>query len=253
MSLDILIVNLNCLQHTKNLIWDLNQQRNKRFNVTLVDQNSVEEGTKEFLDKCPSEYGITVIRNDKNESLNKVWNQFVKNSRAQYISILNNDIRIPRNFVSDLYGIFEKEPNVGAVIHPTNHPNFCRTKPELDYRVLEPNRFMQGWDICMRRDAWVYIPPQLRLYCGDDFVYEHMYGWGYDIAIALSSPIIHYQGQTTEGNKYNIHVSCDWSVDVRIFTEMGYPRHLHPPHDFTILQFKNSPVERIEEYFDVSS
>lgn len=247
--MDVLIVNINCLDHTKNLINDLRAQVLKDFKLTLTDQASQEPGTEDYLQELENEDWVNVVRNPKILPLNHIWDQFVRKSSDDFVCLLNNDIRVPRNFMRDNIEILKSNPQVGAVMHPTNHPDFSKTKKEVEFTLLPHNRHKQGWDICIRRDGYVPIPPQLHLFYGDDWIFEHVYAWKYEAAIATSSPIIHYQGQSQQ-SEYNKHVSKDWSVDERHFQEMGYTKYLNPPPKYTILRYKDSPLEVIEDVWD---
>lgn len=243
--IDVLVVNLNCLEHTKNLMLDLNKQIFPDFNLTIVDQNSIEVGTKEYLEKLTH---ATIIHNPRNLPLNGIWNEFVAKSNKPYIAILNNDIRIPRNFFSDMVAIFSQNKNVGAVLHPTNKKEYSvATVNELVYQILPWGRYRQGWDICMRREAWTPIPDTLKIYCGDDFIFENMYRNGYDAAIATSSPIIHYLGQTRK-SAYNTHMpERNPDQDIANYRSMGYVHHMVPPPDYTNVTYHREELERIEE------
>lgn len=245
MMIDILVINLNCLEHTKNILSDINRQTYKNFSITLIDQNSSESGTKDFLDSLIS---INVIQNNCNVSINKLWNDFVSLSKKKIVCILNNDIRIPKNFLQDIINIFDKEKNVGAVIHPTNHPTYSRTIPDTTYKLLPRGKHMQGWDICMRRIAWTTIPEDFKIFCGDDFIFLKMYEMGFDVAIAISSPIIHYRGATMK-SFLNKDIPMRGWEDVQRYREMGLNHNLHPPLEYCIVEFYNSPIDSIQETF----
>ena len=168
-----LIVNFNCLGHTKNLIQDLEAQTYKKYKLTIVDQNSEEIGTAQFLNSSEL-FGHTVIRNDHNKPLNRIWNEFISASPYEYCSFLNNDIRIAPNFLSHTKKIFDAEPSVACVIHPTNHKDWQVARKKLSYDILE-ERTRQGWDFTFRKSLWTPIPEVLDFYCGDDFIFENIY------------------------------------------------------------------------------
>ena len=72
----ILVVNINNIKYTQDLISDLLKQT-ESFNLTIVDQGSTELNTKECLSsldinntKCKN---LNVIYNKENVYLNKVW------------------------------------------------------------------------------------------------------------------------------------------------------------------------------------
>jgi GT2 family glycosyltransferase len=214
-----------------------------------LDQDSIEEGTLEYLEhlRDTSELDIIVRKHNKNIPLNTVWNSYVSLSVKPYVCLLNNDIRIPPNFLQDVVDIFEKEPTVGAIMHPTNHPSYKKMLPELKYEILERGKYRQGWDICIRKEAWTPIPQFLTIYCGDDFVFENMYKKGYDYAVAISSPIVHYLGQTRK-SKYNLELpERNPKKDIANYRSLGYVHHMVPPEDYTIVDFTQSPVDFIEE------
>jgi cellulose synthase/poly-beta-1,6-N-acetylglucosamine synthase-like glycosyltransferase len=120
--ISVLVVNLNNLQFTKDCIQDLFDQDVSCL-ITLVDQASVEEGTKEYLDEIGIK-GVTVVRNTANEPLNHIWNWFAKTSETPYVCLLNNDVRLSPNFLSSAIEVFEREPQVGFVNHATNSKEY---------------------------------------------------------------------------------------------------------------------------------
>ena len=204
-KLATVIVNRNCLSFTKNLLIDLSKQDNRDFDIILIDNNSDEDGTDEYLSHIESNTPHKVIRNSSNKSLNKIWNECVRNYEYEYISFLNNDIRIPKNFIDDNIKILDKETNVACVIHATNHPSYSKVKDVLDYVLLSPKtRVRQGWDFTIKTKHWLPIPESLQFYCGDDFIFEMILRRNLNVAVAISSPIIHYQGMTRKSAKSNV-------------------------------------------------
>lgn len=193
MKLSILIVNINNLVYTRDVINDLFQQSCPSFYITLVDQNSIEKGTTEFLNTLSKEE-VMVVRNCRNEPLNYLWNKFHEHCQAPYLCFLNNDVRVPRNFVEDTLKIFELEPTVGAVIHATNHSCY-NSVTDLKYEILR-NRYVQGWDFSIRREAYTPIPDSLKFFGGDDWIFTKLFAKGYKVACAISSPIIHYNAMS---------------------------------------------------------
>ena len=245
---DILVLNLNCLDHTKNIIKDLYNQTYKKFDLTLIDQGSIESGTKEYLEELRELYSnIKIIENNKNAFVNRTWNNFVEKSEKEFFCILNNDIRIPKTFLKSAIDIFSKERGVGAILHPTNHPDYDQAYNKLFYKILPKGKYRQGWDICMRKKAWTPIPEMLKIYCGDDFVFENMYAKGYDCAIDFSSPIIHFVGQTRK-SRYNLHMpERNPKKDIENYRALGYKHHMIPPLEYTIVDYTQSPIEFIKE------
>jgi len=134
MDISVLVVNLNNLEFTKDCVSDLMSQ-DCNFNLTIIDQNSSEEGTKEYFSTLPE--NIEFIQNDYNVNLNQLWNWFVLKSNTPYICLLNNDVRIAPNFLSSAIQVLEKEPNVGFVNHISNNKDYQEWSFELNYKIIE--------------------------------------------------------------------------------------------------------------------
>jgi len=238
--LNILVVNLNNIAYTNDCINDLLNQNYSSFKITLVDQNSSELGTKEYLDMLVSKFKqIDVVRNEVNTPLNHVWNWFYEKYDDEILCFLNNDVRISNNFVKDTIELFQKENNVGIAVHSTNHPNFSEEIPELRYEVMLNNIHMQGWDYAIRRDLFKPIPHALRTYCGDDFIFQNVYDSGYKMAYILSSPIIHYEGKSKEYLKEN------GMLDIHKFVDMGFKHHLKPNLNISLIKPTFKEIKRL--------
>jgi len=192
-SLHILIVNLNNLFYTKNCVADLMRQMDGDFDLTVVDNASTEEGTSEYMDML-GRNGVTAVKHEERVPLNELWNRFYRSTQNPYLCLLNNDVRIPCNFVSDTKAVMDKEPEVGLAVHATNNEKFMDIT-ELRYEVLFGN-IRQGWDMTWRRTAYTIIPECLEVYFGDDFLYAKLYEKGLKAAMIFSSPLIHFLGQS---------------------------------------------------------
>jgi hypothetical protein len=204
----VLVINLNNLQFTKDCIFDLSKQ-DIEFDLCLIDQNSSENGTSEYLDSLLNDYNkkeslfsktsiknLEIIRNEKNESLNYLWNLFAAGYKNEFLCILNNDVRVCPNFLSSSLEVFEKEPNVGFVNHVSNNLEYTKWSKNLDYRVID-HPYRQGWDFTFRREAYHQIPDSLKFFYGDDYIYSKLYSSGMKGAYVLNSPMLHYERSTT--------------------------------------------------------
>jgi len=198
--ISVLVVNLNNLKLTKDCISDLLLQ-DIEFDLTIVDQNSVEEGTDEFLETVyklsKPIRKIDVIRNKFNKSLNLIWNEFVNNSKNEYICLLNNDVRLCPNFLSSAIEVFQNEPEVGFVNHVTNNSKYKTFSIDLQYVVID-KPYRQGWDPMFRKSCYSDIAEQLAFFYGDDYIYSKLYSSGMKGAYIINSPIAHLWKQTTE-------------------------------------------------------
>jgi len=193
----ILIVNLNNLELTKNCIDSLKKQINQEFRIYLFDQNSNEQGTFEYLNECENN-NMFVYRNSENVPLNYIWNNFKYICGYEYLCFLNNDIVVSNTFVDDIIKIFINEPTVGVVIHVTNNNDYIKSKNNLEYAIFNNNNnvLYQGWDFAIRNSIIPDIPKQLTIFGGDDYIFAKISSQGYKVAMAFSSPIIHFKAKT---------------------------------------------------------
>jgi hypothetical protein len=203
--ISLLIVNLNNLEYTKQCIQDLLCQ-DVKFNLTIIDQNSSEEGTSEYLDSffdshMRGEYygkiDVLTIRNTGfNKPLNKIWNDFVEECDTEFVGLLNNDLRMSPNFLSSSIKVFDLEPIVGAINHATNNKEYSEFSEDLSYEIMD-SPYRQGWDPIFRRICYHPIPDNLILYFGDDYIYSKLYQSGFKGAYVKNSPVIHFCSKTT--------------------------------------------------------
>jgi SAM-dependent methyltransferase len=223
--ISILIVNLNNLEYTKNCINDLLLQ-DTLFNLTIIDQNSSEEGTSEYFNELFSKhsegsfYGkiniLGIYNTGYNKPLNHIWNEFVENSETEFICLLNNDVRISPNFLSSSITLLDANPNLGIVNHTTNSKEYDTWSNNLNY-VIQETPYRQGWDLIFRKNVFFKIPEDLTFFYGDDYLYSKLYENGYFGAYILNSPVIHYErSTTTEKNGMR-----DSSIDYEQFKKLN--------------------------------
>lgn len=221
----ISIVNLNCLEHTRNLIIDLDRQTFSDYVVYFYDQNSNEDGTQEFLNQLRQRTNYHVIQNGENKPLNHIWNDFAKaNHGAEYICFLNNDIRIASNYLQDSINVLSKDKRVGIAIHATNNRDYS-TATTPTRHILEANEIKQGWEFMMRTSEWSDIPSILKFYCGDDYIFYKQYEAKRRIGVITSSPVIHKLSKTREamGDKFTEDIKKQALLDIENYKKLGYP------------------------------
>lgn len=224
-KISILIVNLNNLEYTKNVINDLLLQ-DTPFNLYLYDQNSSEEGTKEYMNSLFESHMknefigkihvMSIYNTGYNRPLNHIWNDFVKSIDTEFVCLLNNDIRLSPNFISSSLEVFDKVPNLGVVSHTTNSKDYQSWSEKLEYSI-QHSPYRQGWDLIFKTKLYSNIPEELTFFYGDDYIFSKLYENGYIGAYILNSPIIHYEAKTTT-EKNGIR---DASKDGEVFTTLN--------------------------------
>jgi len=216
-KLGIVIINRNNIKFISDLVKDLDAQSSKDFEVIIIDNGSNDMGITMILDSFLDDYTFIkdVVFNETNRPLNHLWNEFHEKNNYEYFCFLNNDIRIPANFISDTIQVLDENPDIGCAAHSTNHPKYDKIT-ELKF-VTFNDKYRQGWDYTMRKAAYHKIPEELHFFCGDDFLYEKLYENGWKFAIITSSPIIHYQGKTPR-------IPGISNKDIAAYKKMGF-RH----------------------------
>ena len=107
----IIIPFYNQLNYTINCLGYLNEFLTESipFEIILIDDNSSENCD------LSSVSGIQIIKNSSNQGFLKNINIGVKAAKAEFIYILNNDTEVRKNFLEELFFVFENFKNVGAV------------------------------------------------------------------------------------------------------------------------------------------
>ncbi|WP_026884431.1 glycosyltransferase [Clostridium akagii] len=101
-SVSFIIVNYNGLQHLKECfetIQSLNYNKNK-IQCIMVDNGST-DGSVQFVEsKFPY---VDIIKNDTNEGFAKPNNDAAKIATGDYLALINNDMKIDKNWLNDMF------------------------------------------------------------------------------------------------------------------------------------------------------
>jgi len=242
-KLAIGIININNLKYTKDCIDDLLKQNNNDFTITLVDQGSIEKGTKSYLREVEKHDNINVIRNKENISINKIYNEFTKNENSEYICILNNDVRLTDNYVDDTINILDNNPDVGIVAHTQNSWKYNKKLDDLVFKFTK-RKSKQGTEFTIRKSLYVDIPSTLLFQCGDDWLFHHIYEKKFKVALCLSSPVIHF------GSKSGKYAPMPYQQEEKELNKLGLKRYLPHYCEFnevlpTFKNFGDEPIKTI--------
>jgi hypothetical protein len=191
----LLVVSINNLRMTNNLVRDLSVQTHP--------------------------YSLTLIDNAGNEDLCRLWNKFFLETSDPHLCFLNNDVRVPPNFVADTMAVLGKEPSIGCIVHEAG--DLVNYLDNLEYRVPE-KKFCQGWEFTIRREAYTVVPDNLKVFGGDDYIFSNLYLKGWRVAVITSSPIIHYNARSRKWYKY------DRNEEMKNYLQYGYDPLPHGAH-----------------------
>lgn len=148
--------------------------------VIIID-NTVD---KRFKDEYEVGSKVEVIENGKNIYVNPAWNQGLELVTSEHYMILNDDIAVQHYIFNVLNWILETHDEIGILTVKTieNMPldqykekidKISEMKPDITFttKMLNPSG-IQGWLMVGRTKDWKPIPPELRIWYGDDFIYS---------------------------------------------------------------------------------
>lgn len=119
-KISILIPVFNQILYTLNCLHSLTQECEKHeLEIIIINDNSNDE-TDLFLNVIK---GITIINNEKNLGFLKNINKGIIKAQGEFVLLLNNDVIVLPNLISELLHVFETKANVGAVGAMAIHPS----------------------------------------------------------------------------------------------------------------------------------
>ena len=109
----------NCLESI------LNQISIKDFEIIVVDNGSIDDSADKAKEKFPS---INLLKSETNLGYSGGCNFGAKNAKGEYTIFLNNDTLHTKNWIEELIGFLEKNPQAGAaqpkILNATNKDTF---------------------------------------------------------------------------------------------------------------------------------
>lgn len=111
MVLTVIIPNYNGKAFLKNCFQSLKNQ-NHPFEVIVIDNDS-QDGSAKYIQKNYSE--VTLIENPENLGFPVAINQGIKASNSEYILLLNNDVQLDPDAISNLLKCIKKDKKIFAV------------------------------------------------------------------------------------------------------------------------------------------
>jgi len=153
-SVSIIVVNHNGKQYLKTLLdslFSLNYPKNKL--ETIIVDNCSKDGSSEYVKNYFPK--IKIVKNDINNYC-LANNMGIKIAKGQFIALINNDVKIDKNWLVELIGVINENRSIGAVtgkilfpdgrIQGTGHhelPNFYwsdrgfKEEEKLQYENIE--------------------------------------------------------------------------------------------------------------------
>ncbi len=222
MKTSIVILTYNNLDYTKQCIESIREySKNVDYELIVVDNLST-DGTREWLS---DQDDIIKILNEENKGFPKGCNQGIELSTADNILLLNNDVIVTKNWLSNLITCLYSDETIGAVSLVTNScsyyqnietsynslkemhefaSGFNKTNPEL----WEERQKLIGFCVLIKKEAVdkvgfldeIYTPGNFE----DDDYSIRLIEAGYRLVLCKDTFIHHYGGTSFNLNrKYN--------------------------------------------------
>jgi glycosyltransferase involved in cell wall biosynthesis len=161
---------LRCVGITNSLLESLYEDPS--VSEVIIIDNTEDQSN---IDKITINEKLQIHSQGKNIYVNPAWNLGVRIAKEDRIAILNDDITIPNNLLSGLtQANFEGTGIIGAC-HPTIQQVETPTRFEVDEVSLYPVQDrMWGYGIfmVMHRNAYINIPEEMLVWCGDDYLFH---------------------------------------------------------------------------------
>lgn len=134
MSTSIIILTCNKLEYTKQCIESIRKHTDKKEYELIIVDNKSTDGTVEWL-KTQSD--VKCIFNSENQGFPKGCNQGIRNSKKENdILLLNNDVIVTKNWLTNLKRCLYSNENIGAVGPLTNSAAYYQSI-EVPYKNLK--------------------------------------------------------------------------------------------------------------------
>lgn len=121
-SVSIIIVTYNSGKEIINCVNSLLPQLNNiNGEIIIIDNDSI-DNTISLINDIESK-SISIIQNKENFGYTKANNQGIKNTKSDYILLLNPDITVPNGVIKNLLNEIKDNNNLGAVAPQLRYPD----------------------------------------------------------------------------------------------------------------------------------
>jgi GT2 family glycosyltransferase len=192
--ISVVIPVLNQLFLTNNLLDYISNNTVKPVEIFLVDNASSEDIQSSV--RAHPDLNIIYLRQKKNIGVNASWNIGIQLAKGNFLSILNNDIILPKFFFKYIRELMIKHKEVGICVPNTvEDKTTVVTTESYPYIKTSPLSKREGWAFTIRSSiasACYPIPRSLKMFFGDDYLFGKTRELGYTVVKMITNPIYHY-------------------------------------------------------------
>lgn len=139
----------------------------------LIDEVILIDNSNQFIEKYnkPLEK-IKVITPETNLYVNPSWNLGVKEAKNDLICFLNDDIDFNFSVFDYIMSVKDQLGLIGQ--HKDSYSSSIGIEDEQTFNLVETHSREWGWGCLVfgKKDNWIEIPDQLKIWCGDDFIFN---------------------------------------------------------------------------------
>lgn len=150
MLTSIIIVTYNQLQYTKECIDSLRKYTERGSYEIIIVDNASTDGTIEWLKE---QSDIQLIQNLSNIGFTRGCNQGIEKAKGENILLLNNDVVVTYNWLTNLLTCLYSQDNIGAVGPITNNASYYTAIPTQYKNIDEMNFFSKSYNK-MDKSKW---------------------------------------------------------------------------------------------------
>jgi len=147
-NVHILFLTFNRLSYTRKTLPALLESADTNSCQICIVDNGSTDGTVEYLQKLIHPQIERVIYNRKNEGLVKPTKKFWKDSKAEFIGKIDNDILVPKGWIEKLVDAHKKIPELGVA-------GLCHFRKEDFNKVIVSQKVEKINGVYIRRQPWI--------------------------------------------------------------------------------------------------
>lgn len=168
----------------------------------------INNSQKEFYYDNPK---VEIKASEENMYVNPAWNYVAENADTEYVALLNDDIKIPQNFCSQILALIDNNTGIIGispknVTNARNENNEIIKEPKAEDLILSNNIQLKttpyktedfGVFMLFNKKNYVKIPPEFEVYYGDDWIFNKAKEAGKNNKILIGQNIWHYGSMTS--------------------------------------------------------
>jgi len=158
---------------------------------------------------------IKLIIPENNLYVNSSWNLGVKVSKNEYIGILNDDIIFPKNFFEQVFEFLKNNQNIGIigldtiVKTPESKFNSYPENSNVYFSQTDIRENCFGSAMFMKKENYFNIPENLRIWFGDDYLFEKNIEKGFRNYKIINADIKHIHSNTCKSEEFSEIIKKD--------------------------------------------